>query len=134
MLEGREWHGVPGAAPEALETLRAIAPAGVPASYYSLLSFSDGGEGPLPVQPLYFCLYSSAEVVRRQRGADFGQSEFDEVFIIGGNGGGEYIALDLRQSQPWPIVYIDMVAGLESAELVAPDFDSFLAMVGHEET
>jgi hypothetical protein len=35
----------------------------MPASYFSLLSFSDGGEGPLAVQPFYLCLDPTAELL-----------------------------------------------------------------------
>lgn len=133
MFEGREWYRLPGAAPETLEKLKAAAPAGLPANYFELLSFSDGGEGPLPVSPLNFCLESAKFALERLQSDNFGVPEFNSVFVFGGNGGGEYLAFDLRQDRPWPIVYIDLVAGLESAEFVAPNFDSFLAMVGLEE-
>lgn len=132
MFEGKEWHGLPGATPDALTELQAIAPAGVPASYFTLLSLSNGGEGPLPVHPLYFCLDSVSEVVERQQTGTYGQPEFQDVFIVGSNGAGEYLALDLRQSLPWPVVAIDMIAGMESAEVVSEDFDSFLNLVGVE--
>lgn len=132
MFEGKEWHGVPGATPAVLKGLQTEAPAGMPASYFALLSWSDGGEGPLPVQPLYFCLDSVSEVVERQQTGTYGQPEFQGVFIFGSNGGGEYLAFDLRQSLPWPVITIDMVAGMESAEVVSEDFDSFLNLVGVE--
>lgn len=133
MFEGREWYGVPGAASGTLDELREAAPGGSPASYFALLSFSDGGEGPLPVSPLNFCLDSAEVTVERLRSdGRFGRSEADDMFIFGGNGGGEYFAIDLRQNQPWPVVTIDMVAGLDSAVIVASDFDKFLEMVGLE--
>lgn len=132
MLEGREWHRSLGATTEALEAFRAVIPSGMPASYISLLSFSDGGEGPLAVQPFYLCLDSTTEIVASRSSATPRQSEFENIFIFGSNGGGEYLALDLRRSQPWPVVSVDMVVGIESAEVVAEDFDSFLNLVGVE--
>ncbi len=132
MLEGKEWHSVQGATPDALKSLQAMAPAGIPASYFALLSLSDGGEGPLPVHPLYFCLDPVSEVVERQQTGTYGQPEFQDVFIFGSNGAGEYLALDLRQGLPWPVIIIDMIAGVESAEVVSEDFDSFLNLVGLE--
>ncbi|MDX8356797.1 SMI1/KNR4 family protein [Sphingopyxis terrae] len=131
MFEERDWHRSPGATAEALKSLRAALPMEMPASYFSLLSFSDGGEGPLAVQPFYLCLDPTAEIIERQSKPP-GQSEFETIFIFGGNGGGEYLALDLRQEQPWPVISVDMIAGLESAEIVAKDFESFLDLVGVE--
>ncbi|WP_242772343.1 hypothetical protein [Sphingopyxis sp. YF1] len=89
MFEGREWYGVPGALPGTLDELRKAAPVGIPASYFTLLSFSDGGEGSLPVSPLYFCLDSAEEAIERLRsGGSFERSEADVLFVFGGNGGG----------------------------------------------
>ena len=49
MLEGRTWYPAPPAARDRLEQLRQAAWVELPESYYRLLSFSDGGEGPLPI-------------------------------------------------------------------------------------
>ena len=54
MLEGREWRKAEGASQEAIALLKSVAPVDLPESYFSLLSFSNGGEGPLAVQPLWF--------------------------------------------------------------------------------
>jgi hypothetical protein len=132
MLEGREWHGAP-AAPEALlEELRQIAPVALPPRYYTLLSYSDGGEGPLPANPFNLCLDASNQVVEGIRTGNYGQRDLDGFIVFGGNGGGEYLAFDTRGPSPWPVVTIDMVVGSESAEQVAPDFDAFAEMIGRE--
>ena len=55
-----------------------------------------------------------------------------DFVIIGSNGGGEYIAFDTRKGVPWAIVAIDMVAGGGSAEVIAPDFDTFTDCIGVE--
>ena len=62
-----------------------------------------------------------------------GQADLDGFLIIGGNGGGEYIAFDTRSGVPWPIVSIHMVAGGGSAEVIAPDFDAFYDCIGVED-
>jgi hypothetical protein len=133
MLEGRDWHGTAGASPQALEELRAAAPEELPESYLQLLSSSDGGEGPLPVIPFNLCLDPAREVIDRIRNGNSGQPEFDGFLIFGGNGGGEYLAFDLRQRAPWPVVAVDMIAGRDSAEIVATDFDKFIDLIGVDE-
>ena len=130
MLEGRDWYAVAGASPDAIQELRNVAPRELPESYVALLSFSDGGEGPLPVQPCNLVLDPTQEVISRIANRNYGQPDFDGFLIFGGNGGGEYLALDMRQGTPWPVVSIDMVAGPSSAEQVADDFDSFIGLIG----
>lgn len=132
MLQGRDWHGTVGASPQDLEQLRAAAPDELPASYLRLLSTTNGGEGPLPVNPFNLCLDTAREVVDRLTTGNYGQPEFDGFLIFGGNGGGEYLALDMRLKRPWPVVTIDMVAGAASTEVVAPDFDRFIDLIGVE--
>ena len=131
MLEERDWYRMDGASAQAIEELRAAAPKELPESYLALLSFTDGGEGPLPVNPFNLCLDPAREIIARLAND---QSEFDGFLIFGGNGGGEYLAFDIREGDPWPVVTIDMVAGRESAEVVAHDFDNFIDLIGVEPT
>jgi hypothetical protein len=60
------------------------------------------------------------------------QDQPDDFFVFGGNGGGEYLAFDMRDGAPWPVVTIDMVVGPASAEIVAPSFDAFIPLIGIE--
>lgn len=105
----------------------------LPSSYYKLLSVSDGGEGPLPVNPFNLCLDASKQVIEGIRTRNFGQQDLDGFIVFGGNGGGEYLAFDIRGPSPWPVVTIDMSVGSASAEQVAPDFDTFAEMIGLED-
>lgn len=59
MFEGREWFANPPASADALAALRAAAPVTLPEAYYQLLADSDGGEGPLSVQPIVSALMTS---------------------------------------------------------------------------
>lgn len=133
MLEGREWHKAEGATAEALAALKALAPANLPDSYYSLLSFSNGGEGPLAVQPLWLCLYPAEEVVEIVRSGSF-REFFGKLFVIGGNGGGEGIAFDLSEVGNCPLVMFDMTNTdlSESIKQIAPSFDAALELIGRE--
>lgn len=130
MLEGRNWHGAAGASDQILAELRAVATAELPEGYLRLLSASDGGEGPLPVNPFNLCLDPARDVIARL--AEGGHEDLDGFLIFGGNGGGEYLAFDMRHGAPWSIVTIDLVAGPASAELVAPDFVHFIDLIGVE--
>jgi hypothetical protein len=62
------------------------------------------------------------------------KSSFQVVF--GGSGGGDYIAFDIRSSEPWPIVAIDMtnIDLDESVNFIAKNFPTFLEQVGLEQT
>lgn len=132
MLEGRAWFRVDGATPEDLAALRMVAPGTLPARFLDLLAFSNGGEGPLSVNPHNFCLDSAMTIAEMIDSENHGQADLHGFLIFGGNGGGEYLAFDTRHGAPWPIVAIDMVAGGDSAEIIAPDFDAFYERIGIE--
>jgi hypothetical protein len=134
MLEGRDWYAVAGASPDTIQELRHAAPRDLPESYVALLTFSDGGEGQLSVRPYNLVLDPTQEVISRIANRNYGQPEFDGFLIFGGNGGGEYLAFDMREGPSWPVVSIDMFAGRDSAERVADDFDSFTDLIGREPT
>jgi len=98
----REWRGTDGASPELLERLRKVMPADLPPEYFQLLAFSNGGEGPLPVEPYNFCL-DEAEYAAKQYADKVFHEYFPGLFVIGGNGGGEAIAFDMRGRNPGPL-------------------------------
>jgi hypothetical protein len=131
VLEGREWHKVEGASSDEIAALKSITPVDLPDSYYSLLSFSNGGEGPLAVQPLWFQLYPAEETARIERDGTF-REFFEGLFVIGGNGGGEAVAFDLRESEPYPLVAFDMtnIDLTESVRPIASSFDAALKLIG----
>jgi hypothetical protein len=127
----REWHRKPPASEASLARLCHLSPVDLPESYFALLRYSDGGEGPLPVQPLWFQLDPAdvaADAIEHRRHNEF----FPGFVMIGSNGGGEFIALDTRGSSPWPVVAIDMtnIDLNESVQPISPSFDRFLELVG----
>jgi hypothetical protein len=69
-------------------------------------------------------------VVETIESQNHGRADLEGFLIFGGNGGGEYLAFDLRIGSPWPIVAIDMVAGGRSADVISPDFDTFYDQIG----
>ena len=134
LLKGRVWRKAEGASDAAMASLRQAAPAVLPESYYSLLFYSNGGEGPLPVQPLWIVLYPAEEVAEIARQGTFDEF-FSGLFVIGGNGGGEAVAFDLRTAEPYPLIFFDMtnIDLAESIRLIAPNFDAALDLIGREE-
>ena len=127
----REWSRAAPASDASLARLRRSSPVDLPQSYCALLAYSDGGEGPLQVQPLWFQLDPSdvtADAIERRQYNEF----FPGFVIIGSNGAGEYIALDIRGTSPWPVVAIDMTNPDldESVLTVSPCFDGFLELIG----
>ncbi len=129
----RDWLAKPGASKAELQALQDGVSVELPESYIALLALSNGGEGPLAVQPYYFALDEADYVLRT---AQSGRLEefFPGFLVFGSNGGGEYIALDAREQSPWPVVALDMTNGdLDDTVLaVAPNFDAFLELVGIE--
>ena len=134
MFEGREWYGAKGASDEAIERLTAVAPVPLPESYLSLLKFSNGGEGPLPVEPCCLRLDSAEVVVQTELDGTFHEF-FPGLFVIGGNGGGEVVAFDFRSGPPYRLVFFDMT-NIDLPESVLPladTFDEALHFIGREE-
>ena len=95
----RDWLRRDGASPEAIARLRATASAILPESYFALLTVTNGGEGPLARQPCYFQL-DSAEVVADSIVTGQHEEFFRGFLVIGSNGGGEFVAFDIRTSEP----------------------------------
>ena len=133
MLKGRDWRRLGAASEASIEALKAAAPSGLPDSYLDLLRFTDGGEGPLPVQPFWFQLYPAHEALEIEQGGSF-KEFFPNLFVVGGNGGGEAIALDLRGSQPFGVVAFDMtnIDLAESILPIAPTFDDMIDLIGRD--
>jgi hypothetical protein len=127
----RRWSFHSPAPSRALEELRGVAGSDLPNEYYNLLAFSNGGEGPLSIEPGYFALDTAEDAASNKRQRTF-EEFFPGFFVFGGNGGGELIAFDLRDAKPWPIVMIDMtnIDLDESVVKIADNFPVFLEAVG----
>ncbi len=130
MLETRDWFSKPPASEDALAEIRQALPSTVPPAYFDLLAETNGGEGPLPVNPYNFCLDPVVTVLDAFRSRNYDRPDLDGFLVIGGDGSRELIAFDMRNGLPGAIVTIDIVAGPESAEIVATSFDEFVGMVG----
>ena len=127
----RIWHRKPGATEGALSALRSTAGAPLPPQYFALLAQSNGGEGPLSASPFNLCLFSAEEATKLKADRTY-EEFFPGFFMFGSNGGGDYIAFDLRATEPWPVVAVDManIDLSESVEQIAAEFNEFLSIVG----
>jgi SMI1 / KNR4 family (SUKH-1) len=128
----REWNAKPPASEIEIALLESRARAKLPPEYLDLLRFSNGGEGPLNLPPLWFQLYAVNDCIELCHGDGWVLKEFPNFIFFGSNGGLESIAFDLRIGPPWPIVMIDQIAGPESAKEVAPNMATFVEAIGLE--
>lgn len=78
--ETRKWFRTEAATKDAISALCSVSPIGMPARYYDLLAFSNGGEGPFPVQPYYFCLDTAEMAIDAARVGDC--EEFFAKFFV----------------------------------------------------
>jgi SMI1 / KNR4 family (SUKH-1) len=128
---GRVWSGNPPASKDDILRLRESSKIPLPQEYFDLLTFSNGGEGPLALPPLIFVLYSVDEAYEEIIDED-NKDLYPGYIFFGGNGGMEAIAFDVRGNPPWPIVMMDRIAGEESAIEIARDLAQFITAVGLE--
>jgi hypothetical protein len=129
----RDWERAPGASADALKALRLAAPSHLPRAFFDFLAWSDGGQGPLAVQPLWFMLYPASETLGIWQRGEYAE-HFPGLFVFGSNGAGEAIAFDLACDAP-RVVYFDMtnVDLEESVVEIAPSMTDFLALIGLED-
>jgi hypothetical protein len=128
----REWQAEAPASEVEIALLESRARANLPAEYLELLRFSNGGEGPLALPPLWFQLYAVKDCIDLCHANQHVLENFPTFMFFGSNGGLESIAFDLRVGPPWPIVMIDQIAGPESAKKIAPNMATFIEAIGLE--
>jgi hypothetical protein len=127
-----KWDRKPPAEPEAIQRLIAGAGVDLPEEYLSLLRHSNGGEGELGVEPGWFQLWPTEEVLDLNR--DYEVAEFAPgFFAFGSSGGGEILAFDLRGEKPWKVVMIPFIPmEPEEAIAIAEHFGAFVQSMGRE--
>ena len=128
----QDWKGCGGASASALGQLQKLANAEISSGYYEFLAVSNGGEWPLPVAPYNACLDDVGMILREVPERWHQEWVTEGFFPIGGNGGGELIGFDLKNPAPFAVIYVDMIAGMDSAEPVAPNWDKFCELLGRE--
>lgn len=130
LFEGGAWFKVDGASDAAIFELQRMV--GVPLldEYIELLKYSNGGEGDLP-PPFYgFCL-DTAEQASDPEQLKISAECYPGLFVIGGDGGAQLYAFDMRGDAPFPIVSFDGVDPFASMQRVADSFAALMFMIGN---
>ena len=127
--KGRDWAGNAPATAEDIAALRAGLPFDPPPEYIELLNVCNGGEGELALAPLWFQLFDTKFALELWRNRDY-RANFPDLFFFGSNGGLESIALNMRAEGDWPVVMIDCIAGMESAQQIAANMHQFIQAIG----
>jgi hypothetical protein len=93
---GRQWLARPQASDAEIASLAKIARAELPLEYLALLRFSNGGEGPLALAPMWFQLYSVEDCIELCHLGEVLQA-FPDFMFFGSNGGLESICVRLAR-------------------------------------
>jgi hypothetical protein len=126
---GREWRKMDGASERQITELKSALPVELPAEYLEFLRYSNGGEGELSLEPLWFQLFDVAFAIQLWQDENY-RREYSDLFFFGSNGGLESIAFDMSSPKPWPIVTVDCIAGLDSAHRISGSIEEFIERVG----
>jgi hypothetical protein len=118
------WLSTAGASPEVLNRLQREV-VGLPRSYLKLLRVGNGGEVGLCVSPYNLCLDSAEDALDYWLSGTYTKQD---IFVIGGNGGGELIAFDLRCAVEKPVICFDPISPDDSTEVIAENFEKLLEL------
>jgi hypothetical protein len=118
------WLSAAGASPEVLNRLQREV-VGLPESYLDLLRIGNGGEVGLCVNPYNLCLDSAEDALDYWSSGTYTKQD---VFVIGGNGGGELIAFDLKSAVERRVICFDPISPDDSTEVIAENFDELMEL------
>ncbi|MBL4898840.1 MAG: SMI1/KNR4 family protein [Colwellia sp.] len=126
----KDWNKEVGATEDEMDELKRSVSFSLPDEYLDLLRFSNGGEGPLLVQPWHFVLDNVSDVLEPSIRSNY-EEFFPGYFVFGGNGGGELVAIEIETEK---VVSIDGTNTdlKESVMPISDTFPEFLEMVGVE--
>ena len=103
----------------------------LPTEYLDLLSFSNGGEGDIEMQPVLFRLWSTDEVIEANQ--DLQVSEFLPGFVMfGGDGANELFAFRVDATETKVFTIPMIVMSEEDSIVVADNFAEFIEAIGRE--
>lgn len=99
----------------------------LPLRYINFIKNHKGADGDLPVQPYFFQLWEISEISDNNTGYEV-QNYLPDYFGIGDNGGGELLALNLKNKKVYVIPFIPMDE--KDALLLAESFEEFENIMG----
>jgi hypothetical protein len=123
------WTANPPADETKIDKLVRVVQFPLPGEYLDLLRRANGGEGALALAPLWLQLWSVDAVIEFSR-SKLDAWRFPGYFFFADNGAGESIAMRRTPEGSLEIVMIDRLAGLDSAQVIARDFSTFVAAIG----
>lgn len=128
------WDRRPPATESAIQVLVANCDFELPEEYLTILRYSNGGEGPLCIEPWYFRICSAEEVVTFNRSYDV-DKYLPGYFVIGSDGGDDLLAIRKRDRPPFPVYMVPSYMLSEGDVVqIAYDFEMFAMAFGHEPT
>lgn len=113
-----------------LEKLLPQLPLDLPNSYLEFIKNHNGANGDLPIQPFWCVLWQIDELIENNQDYEI-QETLPNYFGIGGNGGGEFIAINLQNKRIYAIPFI--VMSEEDSLLITESFEEFEKILGFKE-
>ncbi len=131
VLNDRNWFKNQPAKAEIIQNLKNEVK-GLPEAYYCFLLYSDGGAGKISIEPGWFQIWPSTEVIALNKGYEI-EKNIPGFFGFGSNGGGELLAFDLRSNKKCELVMIPFIPMSEDeAIVIANDFEEFIKAIGKD--
>jgi hypothetical protein len=126
------WARRPPASENAIRQLQASSKFPLPREYEEFLRYSDGGEGPLCIEPWYFRLCAAEDVISYNQGYRV-ETFLPGFFAIGSNAGSDMIAIRISDGSPCPIYMVPFIPmSKDDAVEIAYDFEMFAMAFGRE--
>jgi hypothetical protein len=124
------WKPNTGATEEEIAVLVAKTQKSLPEDYLNILRKYNGGEGDLALEPMWLQLWCIKDVIENNQVEPF--IDYPEYFFFASNGGMESMAFKLNNSANTEIVMFDLVAGIDSCQTIANNFNEFINAIGKE--
>ena len=126
------WMRSQPASDKAIRALIAKCDFPLPEEFLSFLRYSNGGEGPLCIEPWWFRIDPAEQVIENNNGYSVEES-VPGHFMIGSSGGGEMFVIRKQDGSPCPVYMVPFIPMRESERLlVARDFEAFAMAFGRE--
>jgi hypothetical protein len=124
------WTRREAASEDAIRALTAWCGFNLPNEYLTFLRYSNGGEGPLCIEPWWFQLCRAEEVIAYNQGYNVDRF-VPAYFAIGSSGAADMLAIRKKDGSPCPIYMVPfMVTTEDNAVQISYDFELFAMAMG----
>ena len=124
------WEPNTGATEDEISSLVAKIKKPLPEDYLDLLRKNNGGEGDLGLEPMWLQLWCIEEVLGYNQLEPF--IDYPESLFFASNGGMESMAFKFDNITNTQIVMIDLIAGIDSCQTIANNYNEFIEAIGKE--